>query len=237
MSRLESYRKKQFAKKVFFFTVLLALLIGLLATLGLRALINSSLYISSLFSKNSTDTEQDTRESFFGSLDVINIPTATNSASFILSGSATNYDTLEFYINSEKVKEAIVKNSPNFTVEIGELKKGENKVYIKALSEEAKKEKKTQEYTVLYVSDKPKLEVSEPKESGKTSLQELKIVGKTDKDITIRINLSPVVVDSQGNFQHTIKLKDGENKIEVLAEDDAGNIEKKEITMTYQKDE
>ena len=67
--------------------------------------------------------------------------------------------------------------------------------------------------------------------------QELSVEGKTDVGVTVRINNQPVVVDVQGNFKKSIRLKEGENTLEVIAEDDAGNQEKKEIKVKYQKDE
>ena len=76
-------------------------------------------------------------------------------------------------------------------------------------------------------TEKPKLEVSQPNDNTKTNKQEIKIEGKTDKETYIKVNGQPVVVDSQGAFQTLLKLNDGDNSIEIIAEDIVGNQEKR----------
>lgn len=204
--------------------------------MGFNALINSSIFISNIFSNKSDQTEQ-IEDHFFGSLNIDSIPTATNSARLVIAGSAPNFQTVEYYINEDKVKTSLVADKPSFSDEIGTLKKGINNVYLKAITEDKKNEKKSQVYNVVYTDEKPKLEISDPQDNIKTSKAEITVVGMTDKDITIKANQQPVIVDTAGKFQTTIRLKEGENKIEVTATDDAGNIETKTITMTYQKDD
>ena len=46
----------------------------------------------------------------------------------------------------------------------------------------------------------------------------------------------PVVVDANGNFEISVRLKDGDNQITAKAQDIAGNEEIKTIKVTYQKD-
>ena len=62
------------------------------------------------------------------------------------------------------------------------------------------------------------------------------MAGKTDRDNTVRANGSPLVVNADGSFNTLVRLKEGENKIEITAQDDAGNEEKKILTVTYSKD-
>lgn len=236
MSRLESHRKKQFFQKMIFFLICIVLLIGLLFFMGFKALINSSLFIGGLFS-NKSDQSPETQDNFFGTLYIDSIPTATNSARIVVSGSASNFKTIEYYINDEKVDSRTVSDVPSFSDEIGNLKKGVNNVYIKAIAEDTDKEKKSQVYNVFYNDDKPKLEITEPQDNSKTSKSEITVVGTTDKDISVKVNQFPVIVDASGKFQSSIRLKEGENKIEITAIDDAGNIETKTITVTYQKDD
>ena len=90
---------------------------------------------------------------------------------------------------------------------------------------------------MLLKTEKPKLEVSQPNDNSKTNKQEIKIEGKTDKETYIKINGQPVVVDSQGSFVTLFKLNEGDNSIEIIAEDIVGNQEKKTIKVTYSKDD
>jgi len=169
-------------------------------------------------------------------IDTDNLSTATNSSKIVISGYASNYDLLEFYINKIEVKE-INLISENFSQEIGDLEKGENEVFLIAKSTKANQSKKSEKFTVIYKNDKPKLEIIEPKDQSKTNSAELKIVGNTDKETFIKINSLPIVVDAQGKFQTLLKLNQGENKIEVVAQDIVGNTETKTVTVNYQKEE
>lgn len=216
--------------------MLLVGLLFLLFTFGFKILINTTLFITNLTTpKKVATTDNNDSQTKYGLLDIDTIPNATNSARIIVSGTISNYDVLYFYINGSQVKEKKV-DSEDFSQEIGDLKKGENTVYVKARANDSKEEKKSQEFTVTYRGDKPKLEVSEPQDNTKTSNTEIKVAGKTDKDILIKVNDLPVVVDAQGNYQTSVRLKEGDNTITVVAIDDAGNSDTKTLKVVYQKD-
>lgn len=238
MTRLSTYRQKQFRRKVLFYVFTLALIIILLFTFGLKLLIQTSLIIANIASpKKSLQTQESKDGSFFGALNIDNVPTATNSARLIVSGSITNYDTVEFYINDKKVDEKSFSSSDSFSSEIGDLEVGDNIIYLKAKATNTKDTKESQRFTVTYKNQKPTLEITEPETPKKTNKPDIKVSGQTDKEIFIHVNEMPLVVDSSGNFQTTVMLKEGENNIIVKAEDNAGNIESKTLTITYQKDD
>jgi len=69
-----------------------------------------------------------------------------------------------------------------------------------------------------------------------TNNQEIKVKGNTDKETYIHINDIPVVVDANGAFETSVRLKDGDNQINATAVDIAGNIETKTLKVIYQKD-
>jgi hypothetical protein len=133
------------------------------------------------------------------------------------------------------VKE-IESSSDVFSEEIGDLEEGNNDIYIKAKSRDNKTEKNTIIYKVFYKSEKPKLEIIEPSDNSTTNNQETKIKGNTDKETYIHINDLPVVVDANGNFETSMRLKDGDSQITIIATDTAGNIETKSLKIIYQKD-
>ena len=144
---------------------------------------------------------------------------------------------MRFYINDQKVKEKEISSSDNFSEEIGDLVNGNNEVYIKALTKDGKNSKKTEIFQVFYNNQKPKLEISEPADNLKTSKQDLLIKGMTDKEVFIKINDLPIVVDANGSWQTNVSLKDGDNLFTIIASDLAGNTETKTLTVNYQKEE
>jgi hypothetical protein len=197
--------------------------------------LNASVFVANLTSKK-VQNQLIKNDDTYGSIDIDSIPTATNAARIIVGGSVINLSSLEFYLNGEKVQEISLNSSDSFSEIIGDLKNGQNTVYIKGKLQGSNNTRESKEFSVLYKPEKPKLEISEPADKSKTSKTEIKIKGITDKETFIKVNELPVVVDPQGNFETSVQLKDGENLFTVIAIDIAGNNEIKTISVTYQKD-
>ncbi len=234
MGRLERVQEKKLKNTIILYVGLLILVLYFIFTFGIKILLNSSSFIAGLFPQPSA-TPLSKTDDRFSSIDISSIPQATNSARFIVTGSILNFDTLEFYLNNKKIRE-IKPSSDSFNEEIGDLNKGDNDFYILAKLKESKTEKKTLVYKIYFKNEKPKLDISEPSDNSTINNQEIKIKGSTDKETYIHINELPVVVDANGGFETTVRLKEGDNQIIINAEDTAGNIESKSLKVIYQKD-
>ncbi|MEK7633572.1 MAG: hypothetical protein AAB437_01895 [Patescibacteria group bacterium] len=234
MGRIERVQEKKLRNTIILYIVVLFLVLYFIFTFGIKLLLNSSSFIAGLFPQPSVKPLSKTEDSF-NSINIDSIPQATNSAKFIIFGSMLNFDTLNFFINGKKVKETET-SADTFTEEIGDLEKGNNDVYILAKSKESKIEKKTITYKIFYKIEKPKLDISDPTDSSTTNNQEIKVKGSTDKEVYIRVNDLPVVVDANGSFETIVRLKEGDNQIVVSAQDIAGNTETKSLKVTYQKE-
>lgn len=197
-------------------------------------LVSFTLFLNQL-ANNSSKQQTSQKVESFNTVNIDPIPSATNGATLVFSGTSLNFDKLEIYLNNEKQSEISISDS--FSGEVKELEKGTNTIHFIAKSTTSKETKKTPSYDVLYKSDKPKLEVQEPNDNSKTNKEDIKISGLTDKETTIRVNGQPLIVDVGGKFTMMFRLKDGENKIQITAEDIVGNQEKKDLTITYSKDE
>lgn len=205
---------------------------------GLQSIINATVFLNNLIRGNPTQSqEEETNANFYGIINLDEPEVATNSAALVVTGDATDFKKVEFYINNVKVGDASIKNNGTFSKEIEKLRVGENKIYVIGKTSDNKNKKQSDVYTVTYINEPPKLEIETPKDGDKTNKNEIQAKGKTDKNVTVRINNAPVVLSVDGNFTSTVRLKDGENKLEFTATDIAGNVEKKEIKVTYQKDE
>lgn len=201
---------------------------------GIKLLVSFTLFLNQLANGGSKQQTTQQKEEF-NSINIDPIASATNSASIVFSGSSLNFDALEIYVNGEKSDEISI--SDTFEGEVKNLIKGTNKISFIAKSIQSKEIKKTAVYEVLYKDEKPKLEIQEPNDNSRTNKEDLKISGKTDNETSIRINGQPIITDSEGKFTTLLRLKDGENKIEIIAEDIVGNQEKKNLTVTYSKDD
>ena len=235
MRRSELFQKNKLTRTITLFVIILLISLILVSTVGFKLLLNTSVFVANLFSKSTPQSLNKTSD-VYGSINIDNIPTATNSAKIIVSGSVVNYDKLEFFINDEKVKEEDLKANDSFSEEVGDLEKGNNEVYVKALTADGKSKKTTNTYSVLFKDEKPKLDIKEPQDKAVVSQSEIVLKGATDKEVFIRVNDLPVVVDAAGNFQTSLRLKEGDNMIEVVASDIAGNSETTTLTVNYQKE-
>lgn len=234
MSRLEKHQNKQIVQRILIAVVLLVAAIIFFFSVGIKMLVSFTLFLNQLANGNSKQQTIQKTESF-NTVNIDPIPSATSSAFLWFSGTALNFDSLEIYLNDEKQDEITI--SDTFSGEIKGLEKGDNKVHFIAKSKNSKETKKTPTYTILFKSEKPKLAVQEPNDNTKTNKEDVRVSGTTDNETTIRINGQPIIVDVQGKFTTLIRLKEGENKIQIIAEDIVGNQEIKDIVITYSKDD
>lgn len=230
MSRLEKHRQKQI---VFYATIFFVLIVFFLF-FGLPFFISGSVFVSNLFRENREIIS--TKTQTFRDIQIADIPEATNSASFMVAGTVNNFDTIEFYLNGKSVKSKYERGESSFSEEISGLQSGDNKFYLLGKVEGSSDNKQTSTYTIVYKNNKPKLEITDPADNLKTNHTEIKVAGNTDKDVEIKVNGIPVVVDTNGYFQTQIKLNNGDNKITITAADSAGNREEKTLTVNYSAD-
>lgn len=235
MSHLTRHQNKDTIKKLLILVVIIGAVGFFAIQVGLKSLINATLFINEATSSGEETSTDQTESDFFGTLQFDEPVSATNSAEIIVTGSSSEFDTLQFFINNTKVEEKSAKES--FEEKIGKLKVGENTLYVVARTKNGKNKKESSRYTVYYKNEPPKLEINMPKDGDNVTKQDLQIEGKTDANVSVSVNNQPVVVDYQGNFKKSLRLKEGENKLQFIAEDEAGNKKETTLTIRYQRDE
>jgi hypothetical protein len=237
MSRLAKHIQKQNIQRFLFLVVSVGVIMVILFVVGLKSAIGFTIFMNSIFKGSSQNTQSTEKKDFYGTLSVDEPPSATNSAEIQIDGGVTEFDEVEYFINNVSVKKEKIPIGDSFSEVIGKLKPGENKVYVEVSDRESKNKEKSDIYTILYKNEKPKLEIETPKDGDKINKNEITIKGKTDKDVEIQVNGSPVVVGLDGSFTKTYRLSEGDNKLSIVATDLAGNEEKKEMTIKYEKDD
>lgn len=167
--------------------------------------------------------------------EIFNLPTATNSSVLKISGRAEIGKDLQIFVNGVNQTEFNL-TEETFETEIN-LEKGENLIYLILKDPQTNKKKKSEIYKVFYKAEKPRLEIIRPENNSIVKEEEIKIEGKTEKEVLVKINENPVVVNANNEFIYPLKLQPGENKISIKATDIAGNEEIKELTINYQKED
>ena len=229
MSRLLKHKQK----KALINLVLIVIGIFIIFTIGFQFIIKGSVFIANFFSDKS-ETDQ-VNNQILGEININEIPSATNSSKIKVSGSTYNMDSVLIFLNKQEVDKIDINSKNDFSAIIDNLNVGENELYFIGLQKKSEQRKKTDIFTIISKTTKPKIEISSPKDRSITPKTEINIIGKTDIDVVIKINDQPVVVSSDGSFNHLVRLTDGENKFIINAEDEAGNTDSLTLTIVYEK--
>lgn len=163
------------------------------------------------------------------------VPEATPSSRIDITGRAFYEDgQIEIYVNDVKEDTIELENSQEFEAEDIVLKAGENIIQARMVRGK-QKSGLSEELTISYIKDAPKLEVEAPTDGTSFSKadQEITVKGKTDPNNTVTVSGFRAITDGDGNFSYLYRLNDGENKIKLIAENLAGNTTVKEITVSY----
>jgi SUMO ligase MMS21 Smc5/6 complex component len=223
---------KHKTKKTLYLLAIVIFLIIISFTLGFQIIIKGSVFIANLFNKSKTNEIQTTQ--VLSDIQINEIPESTNSSKIKISGIVSSVDNIIIFLSNQEEKRINV-NKSNFETYIDNLKDGENKIYFVGESSKSKVRIKTEIYLVYLISEKPKIEISEPQDNSLTQRNEIKISGKTNPNVDLKINNLPAVVSNNGEFSQYIKLNEGKNEIIIKVTDLAGSTEEKKLTVTYEK--
>src|SRR3989344_576936 len=220
--------------KLALYLFLLFALIIFMVTIGLKLIINTSIFVANLNNKSSNEKTKDLDNNYLEAPEIVDIPEATNSAEITISGVAQPKLTVYIYVNDEQQKE-LISDDDGFQTSI-RLTEGDNQVYAEIEDKENKLIKKSRIYQVTYKNSKPTLTIDSPKDNDKVSSENIKVNGQTDVTSQLKINGQPVVIDTNGKFSFDVRLKDGENTILIESRDEASNLESKTLKVIYEKD-
>lgn len=163
------------------------------------------------------------------------LPSATPSSSITISGTVFYQDgEVELFVNDSLYKKIDVDEAKTFSVKNVQLDEGEN--IIKArYKKNSTISDYSEEHKISYIKSDPKLENISPadKSSYSKSDQEITVTGNTDSDNSVYVNGFRAIVDNQGNFSYTIRLKNGDNPIKIEATNSVDRKTIKEISVTY----
>lgn len=148
----------------------------------------------------------------------------TNENIITVSGAVPDGTTLK--INGQ---EAAVTEGGQFERELI-LQEGDNIVRIEAIDDVGNVA--SQEIILHRKTTPPALEMNV--NDGETFQQsEVQLTGKTDAGATVLVGGQAVTVSPLGEFQTTVKLLKGENLLEVMAQDQAGNVTQRQYRLSY----
>ncbi|ASK62885.1 peptidase S8 [Virgibacillus phasianinus] len=155
--------------------------------------------------------------------------TTTNS-NILIEGTSSPTTTVQLVNNGESAGTADVGGNGKFTIPI-ELSEGENMLKAVSLLDEAQTGESAP-VTVTLDTEKPKLMINSPRDGDKINRETVTVEGTvSDANLDyVKVNDRKANV-SGGSYSKRILLDKGENKIEVVARDLAGNAESKSVAI------
>lgn len=233
MSRLRRYEDHKSQKKLSIAVIGSLALLVFLAVFGLKILVGFSLLVDRIRG-NSPATQ--TQSSVLLSPTLDPLPEATFSATLALSGKATPGMKLIVYLDDTEYKTLIVPDDGLFTVDDIAVDEGQVSLKSKIADDKDNTSDYSNTLTVTIDRKPPTLAVSKPEEglTIQDGSHKAVIEGQTDSDSKVIVNDRIVVVRADGSFVYTMPLADGENTLNIIAIDPAGNRTTVERRVTYQ---
>ncbi len=227
-----SRRQDKKSKKNFYLTIIgIIIILYIFFKFGLPLLVNLSLFVSQI-GKNSEQTVN--VQKTYVSPPVLNpLPEATNSAKIVISGKAFKDQTISLYINDDLISKDATDDKGEFSfTEL--LDKGENEIKVKAKQDNNESDF-SYASTVIFKDKSPDLTIDYPEDGQnfEKDNNKINISGKTSLDADVTVNGFWAIVDENNIYSYSLNLKEGENEINVVAVDKAGNKSEKSIKVNY----
>lgn len=234
IQKLARHEEKAVISRIFWLTAVSVILIFVIFTVGVNFLGNFADFLTNLFKGNQSTQEDSSFTPPPPSVDAL--PKATNKDAITILGSAIGASKVEIYQDSSKINEIEVVEEKFEFVDF-RLKTGENNLQFKAIASSGNTSDFSETIIIVLDTKEPDLEVESPTDNQHFSgNNRIKVIGKTEPDIQVLVNNFLANVNSDGKFEVTVPLEvDGENKIEVKAQDEAGNSKVKEIKVHFKK--
>jgi len=220
--------------KQFFTLFLITLVIGTVAVLGMIKILSNLDILWSFFNPEEAAVKVD--QIAPSAPVIIPVQKYTNKSEITIVGYTEKGATVILFSGNLKKREVIVDNDGRFAFNEIPLSGKQNRFYLTAKDKSDNESEKSEEILVIFDNEKPKLEINEPINGSRfvgEDKKQVNIAGTTELGGVIFVNDAYAIVNSAGNFTYTFTLTQGENKIKIKAEDQAGNEENRELTIFF----
>lgn len=233
-SRLSRTSEKQNRRQTLYFTIGIIAIFVVLLQFG-PSLIN--IFGNAIYNlRGAKDENNQVISSALLQPPILNgIPDATQSAYISFNGSVSDTDgVVEIYVNDDLKKEIDIVDKKEFEIKILTISEGNNTIKARFVKNN-KTSSFTNDFSVNFFKEKPKLEVSFPGDGATFTKADknITITGQTDPDTLISVNGFRAIVAPDGKFSYVLSLSDGDNNITVFAQNPAGASTQKDIEVKY----
>ncbi len=164
------------------------------------------------------------------------LPEATNSATISIRGKSDPKKEVVVYINDKEYKKLTTDDKGEFTIE--NISVDETSVTVSAKRKGDKDQTSALSNIISTTIDRtaPKLDVTKPTDGTTINdgTHKVTVEGISDESTRISVSGRIVLVRADGSFTYQMSVSDGENILEIVATDEAGNQTRVERRVTYQ---
>ncbi len=231
-SRLASVEEKKNVRNAMKFGTLTVVAMVILVFFGIPVLGRFAGFITDLAKSEKPIGKNDNTPPAPPQID--NFSEFTNQEIMTLEGRSEESATIKLTFNDSE-KEVVAGQDGSFTFKL-DLQKGENTFQGKAVDTSGNESQETKVFTIVFDNEKPELEIESPSSGSQfygSHQRQLTIKGKTEADVQLTINGRFVAVDSDGIFEFTTTLGEGENKFNLKSTDQAGNQTEMDFTASF----
>jgi bacillopeptidase F len=196
--------------------------IAIVGLFGIKALIGFSVLMDQLHGAAPTPTQN---QSVILPPTLDPPPEATNTATISVTGKGQANDTLIVYLNDREFNKISVLTDGSFSINNIPLSTGANSISAKLTDDKGITSDLSNVVSVSYINKPPKLDVSAPSDNTNISgdPNTVSVTGSTDDNVPVTINDRQVVLRSDNTFSYDYPLNDGDNILNIVATDIAGN--------------
>lgn len=238
-----SYRSKRQVRKLarhsrknFIITILIVLVLSYLALIWILPFLITSVSFVRNNSSSKPKVVNDTINYTSLAPPVLNIPyEATSSSRIDIKGYSVANSKVKLYIDDEDKGTTDVSSEGDFTFQNIDLSLGTNNIYAKTLDITDKESLPSKTIKVIYINEKPLLEISQPDDNKVIQGGDKKVTisGKTDNNVKVYINANQIIINGDGRFESNQLLNEGDNIFIIQAVDMATNSSIVERKVTY----
>ncbi len=234
-SRLKKIEERKNKQQGLMFVLLTLGFILILVFIGMPLFVKAAIFLGDLRSSSVDINQNDKTPPAPPRI----LPTyeATQSAEININGYSEPGTTVNLYQANEFLADTLTDTDGNFTFKQIELEEGENTFKFKAVDPIGNESDFSNVINIIFDDEAPFLTLTTPADGSQffDDDREIIVSGETEIGVNVKVNNYVVVVDTEGNFVKKLLLLEGENEIEIIAIDKAGNRTKKLIKVKYSR--
>lgn len=161
---------------------------------------------------------------------------ATDSARINVTGKTLYKGAeIELYVNGSLQNTVTSREDGTFVFNNIPLQQGDNILKARVQQGQDSSDFSSDYILKLLTNDAPKLDISFPQDNATLQKgdQEINVTGTTDSDNNVTVNGFVAIVDGSGNFSYYLKLAEGDNTLNIVAQNPAGRSTAKSLKINY----